>query len=346
MYLKRAFSISPQPTFDNRFENGELEIQEEKVYNALEPDYLEFIPASLLRRMGKAVRMGIGAGLPLLKENKKVEGIIIGTANGGLENCINFLNQIVEYAEGRLTPTNFVQSTPNAIAGQLALMDENTGYNVTHVNGSLSFENALIDGMMYLESCNKPTDLLIGAVEEISDYNYNIDTLAGRYKSEIVSNDKLLQTKTEGSVCGEGSSMFICSNDPDNAVVEILEVEQLTYPKEKDVVLRIDQMLAKNNLNREDIDLTILGYNGDIRTDHWYDHIKDEILPKAKTLTFKNFVGEYRTASSFAVYLAYRIFEGKGKYLVEQSVHAPRLVLIYNQFDAVRHSLTLLKKVG
>jgi hypothetical protein len=342
MFIKKAYSISPQATFDQRFENGELEIHEGKVYTAIEPNYLDFIPGSLLRRMGKAVRMGIGAGLPLLKERNKVKGIIIGTANGGLENCINFLNQIVDYDEGRLTPTNFVQSTPNAIAGQVALLNENTGYNVTHTNGSFAFENALVDGMMFLEKCTEPSDLLIGAVEEISDYNYNIDTLAGRYKTEIVSNVHLLETKTKGSVCGEGSTMFICSNSSDDAIMEIIGVEQMTFPSKEDLKRRLDSLLIGQNLKREDIDLVLLGYNGDINTDHWYDYFKMNLVPGSEYLSFKNFIGEYRTAASFAVYLAAKLFENPTTHLREKKSDL-KFILVYNHFDGVRHSLILLE---
>ena len=78
--------------------------------------------------MGKAVRMGLGASIPLLQNNNEpLSGIIIGTAMGGMEDCINFLNQVIDYNEGMLTPTNFVQSTPNAIASQLGLLSNNKG---------------------------------------------------------------------------------------------------------------------------------------------------------------------------------------------------------------------------
>ena len=200
-------------TFTYEFLNGDYRIHTANIFTAFEPSYSETIPSSLLRRMGKAVRMGIGTALPLIERNEKLDGIVIGTANGGLENCINFLNQIIDYDEGTLTPTHFVQSTPNALAGQLALMSKNTGYNVTHVNGPLAFENALLDAMMFLEGEKSNTSLLLGAVEEISTYNYNIDLLAGRYKEECVSNDKLIETNTIGSVCGEGSTMFVVTND-------------------------------------------------------------------------------------------------------------------------------------
>ena len=94
MYLKDLSSVSPQVTYTEEFINGDYKIYSKNILSVIEPSYSEIIPASLLRRMGKAVRMGIGAALPLIERNEKINGIVMGTANGGLENCINFLNQI------------------------------------------------------------------------------------------------------------------------------------------------------------------------------------------------------------------------------------------------------------
>ena len=52
--------------------------------------------------------------------------MLIGTANGGIEDSIMFLNQIHDYEEGRLTPTSFVQSTYNAIAGMMGMITSKT----------------------------------------------------------------------------------------------------------------------------------------------------------------------------------------------------------------------------
>ena len=73
-----------------------------------------------------------------------------------MEDCIKFLNQIIDYEEGLLTPGNFVQSTPNAIAAQLGLMTANKGYNITHVHRGLSFENALLDTILMLRYILQP----------------------------------------------------------------------------------------------------------------------------------------------------------------------------------------------
>ncbi len=347
MFLKDSLAISPQKTFNSEFGNGDFVVHNAKTFKVIDADYAEFIPAGLLRRMGRAVKMGIGAALPLIKRNPKTQGIIIGTANGGLENCINFLNQIVDYNEGMLTPTHFVQSTPNALAGQLALMDDNPGYNVTHVNGSLSFENALVDADLFLKEQEQEASLLVGAVEEISDYNYNIDLQAGRYKKEQLTNQELLTSHSEGSVCGEGASMFIVSNSDQDAFAEICDVEQLTYPTEVQLTDRIHAMLAKNNLTIRDIDTLVLGKSGDGRYDFWYDHM-NRLFPDAAFAYYKNFVGEYRTSSAFGLYLASELLQNKlinHPQLLGKISKQPRNVLLYNQFDGVRHGAILVKRV-
>jgi len=101
--------------------------------------------------MGKSVRMAVGAALPLLEKYSQPDGMIIATANGGMEDCIKFLNQILEYNEGLLTPASFVQSTSNAAAAQIALVTKNHNYNITHVHRGLAFENALMDVVMSLK---------------------------------------------------------------------------------------------------------------------------------------------------------------------------------------------------
>lgn len=346
MFVKDLFAISPQSTHDLQFEKGEWREQHEKYYSALEPNYLEFIPSNLLRRMGKAVRMGIGAGLPLIKRNEKTDGIIIGTANGGMEDCIHFLNQIVDYDEGVLTPTNFVQSTPNALAGQLALMSKNTGYNMTHVNGAFAFENSLLDGMLFLEEKKEDSSLLIGAVEEISQYNYNIDHLAGRYKSEITPNTHLITSNTAGSICGEGSTIFIVSNSSENSLGQIVDVAQITTTTFESLETLVDIFLKKNEISIETIDLLILGRNGDNRTDGWYDLFSKKFNEKP-TICYKNMCGEYRTSSAFACYLAIQILSEnfvKTEHCIGDIPNSIEHILIYNHFDGERHSLTLLKK--
>ena len=348
MYITDLKAISPQKTYNEELLQGEKITHKSKVYSVIEPDYMDFIPKGLLRRMGKAVRMGVGAGLPLVKAHTDLDGIIIGTANGGLEDCIKFLNQIVEYNEGVLTPTNFVQSTPNAIAGQLALMGENRGYNSTYTNGGLAFENALLDALLLFQE-GSVKKILLGGIEEISDYNYNIDSLANKYKDDIVNDIDLLSSKTIGTVCGEGASMFVLEKEAHTAFAQILDIEQATYPSKVDIAFCLNQILERNQLNIDDIDTVMLGYNGDINHNSWYDYVGNDLLPKSNTYSFKNLIGDYRTSSAFATWISAHILNGSKEllpFIQLREVHNKEIsrILIYNHFDGVRHGFILLSK--
>ncbi|MGB0886648.1 MAG: beta-ketoacyl synthase chain length factor [Vicingaceae bacterium] len=346
MYITDCYSISPQKTFDNSFFEGQVETFLGNKYYAIEPNYANLIPKGLLRRMGKSVRIGIGAGMPLIEKQNDIDGIILGTATGGLDDCIKFLNQIVEYQEGTLTPTNFVQSTPNSIAGHLAMMSKNTGYNNTHMGMGLAFESAILDALLLFEE-GEATKLLIGNIEENSEHNYNIDAFAGRFKTEEISSDALLESNSKGSVSGEGATMFVVSNTKKNAICELVDVHQFSYSKNKNIEERAIQFLQKNNTKIEDIDTLFLGFNGDNRSDFWYSDLMKS-FPKTTVYSYKNLVGEYPTASGFATWLATNLLNGKkipSEALYKKGNHLAKNVLIYNNYLGQQHGFILMKGV-
>src|SRR5687768_8719189 len=72
-----------------------------------EPDYTSYIPPMQLRRMSKAVRMGIGASKIALEKAaiEKPGALSVGTALGCLQDTETFLSKMVEQQEQMLTPT-------------------------------------------------------------------------------------------------------------------------------------------------------------------------------------------------------------------------------------------------
>ncbi|OJV21841.1 MAG: hypothetical protein BGO21_25085 [Dyadobacter sp. 50-39] len=345
MYITDSACISPQRTFDNAFFEGNIAVHEGDRYIAVEPAYGQLIPAGLLRRMGKAVRMGVGAGLPLI-QRAQVEGIILGTANGGLEDCLKFLNQIVDYEEGTLTPTNFVQSTPNAVAGNLALMSKTTGYNTTHVHKGLAFEAALLDTMLLLEE-KQGKSFLVGSIDEISDYNHNIDLLAGSFKSGHFTSENMLTLDSPGSANGEGAAMFIVNaEDSANTIAQIRDVFQGNSLDETDLVPMVNAFLERNGLQAAGIDAVIMGISGDNRTDHWYFNLQKTLFEEANCYTYKNMVGDYPTASAFATWMGAKAIAGKripeACVWGQKNTCAPKHILIYNHYKASQHGLILL----
>jgi 3-oxoacyl-(acyl-carrier-protein) synthase len=343
MYITALKTISPQPTYDESFFNGNYTFHSGNKYRALEPDYTGIIGPNLLRRMGKSIRIGIGAGFPLIQNRKDVDAIIIASSEGGQEDSIKFLNQIVGYNEGTLTPTNFLQSTPNALAGSLALMSQNTCYNITHVHKGHAFENSLIDAFL-LFNRGKANTILAGNVEEISDYNFNIESLAGKYKTEETTSENLLASNTSGTVCGEGSSMFILEKNATSYYSRIVDVEQISFPTEDEIYELVKNILEKNQLKPADIDVLILGNNGDKRNDFWYTALTRRIFQNQSICTFKNLIGEYPSSIAFATFLGAWLISGKIVNLETMKLPKKPIkhILIYNHYNGEQHGLILM----
>ena len=306
----------------------------------MEPKY-EGIPLNILRRMGKAVRIGVGAALPLVNSAEKPDGIIIGSANGGMEDCIKFLNQIIEYDEGRLTPTNFVQSTPNAIAAQVGLTISNMGFNITHVHRGLAFENAMLDAMMMLKE-NINATYLLGGVDEVSSYNYNLERLGGWYKKEKVSGVDLYDSHTDGSIAGEGSAMFLVNNERTGSFMEVKAVGMLHTKDPAEVAGQLKLFLDRNGPH----DAWFAGENGDARVQPFYDACEKMLPADMIKLHFKHFTGEHPSTTALALWLANRFFEMQKippHFFKSTPVQKPfKSMLVYNSGKGEQHSFMSL----
>jgi len=346
LFIHDISCISPQKTF------GEIDLMtlnpsSDNKLHAIEPLYKD-IPVGLLRRMGKAVRLGVGAALPLLQKAESLDGIIIGTANGGMEDCIRFLNQIIEYDEGTLTPTNFVQSTSNAIASQIAFINKNKGYNITHVHRGLSFENALLDAMMKAVEDPGKT-FLLGGLDEISDYNFTIDRLAGNFKREITPNHDLYGRNTEGTIAGEGAAMFIVNGIQDDAIASVKALEFFHLTDFKTLESYFWDFLKKNNIRMADIDLFLSSENGDSRYDIFPLAVEAFLHPETIVTRFKHSCGEFPSASALSLWYSCRFIKHTEipSHMLKKGKAGNDLnrVLIFNSYMGKQHSFMLLEKV-
>ena len=347
MYIHKTYCISPQQDplqADIELINAPVN----KKLQAIEPSY-EQIPPGILRRMGKAIRMGVGTALPLMDKENPVDGIIIGSANAGLDECVKFLMQIVDYEEGQLTPGNFVQSTGNVIAGQLGLISRNKGYNITHMHQGLAFENAVIDAMMQLNA-NPSNTYLLGGVDEISPYHYNIETLNGAYKKEDISNKLLYETDSPGCLPGEGAAMFVVNSTAANSIAKVKAIHTIHTHDVELVKQQLELFLQKNQEAGEKIDLFISGENGDSLTLPFYTTCESLLDTDISVIRFKHLCGEYATASAIGLWYACQVFQTqevplhmfkKGALKNEFSK-----ILMYNNFKGGQHSFILISKHG
>lgn len=339
LYLHQFSCISHQPTFSE----VDLENLQPAVNNqlhAIEPKYTG-IPLGQLRRMGRALRMGVGSGMSLLEKNK-VNGMLIATANGGIEDSITFLNQIIDYDEGRLTPTNFVQSTFNAIAGLMGMITHNKGYNATHVHRGLAFENVLLDAAMLLKE-NPEHTYLIGGVDEISVRNYRMEAMAGWYKKEPVTNSELYQTDTPGALPGEGAAMFIASNNREGAVARLSQLRMLHTTDESLIEQQLRLFVGDCN-----VDLLLSGESGDNRFTKYYHSCESVLNAEAGISRFKHMTGEFQTVSALALWLSCYFLKTQqipSHAVKRKPMNSIQRILIYNNYHGAQHSFMLVEKV-
>ena len=345
-FFHQSICISPQNSFP---ETDLSQIRESKnnLLEVIEPAYAG-IPAGVRRRMGKSVRMAVGAALPILENHPQPDGIVIATANGGMEDCIKFLNQILEYKEGLLTPANFVQSTSNAAAAQIALVTKNHNYNITHVHRGLAFENAMLDVVMLLKE-NQSAGFLLGCTDEISDFNYNIDRLAGWFRDEPVLNTEIFHKPSKGSIPGEGAFMVWMNNQTAGAMAELIAIKTVHSQNPSLVLNILKKFISENLLADETPDLLLTGEDGDERLAPFYHAVESQFSDSVQVARFKHFCGEYCTSSSFAIWLAIQILQtGVVPPLFNKkndSVKPCRRILIYNNYRGAQHAFILVSAV-
>ncbi len=343
LYIHQTSCISPQQTFIDADINILHEPLDKKLF-AIEPSY-SAIPPGILRRMGKVVRMGVGAAMPLLQEEQKPDGIIMATANGGKDDCVKFLYQIIEYDEGLLTPMNFVQGTPNAVAAQIGLLTKNHGYNITHLHVGLAFEFALIDADMMLYE-NPLNSYLLGAVDDIAPYNYYFEDKGGWYKKAIISNKALYDTNSTGSIAGEAAAMFIVDSNKKGAVAKLLAVDTLHHEDELLMKDKLQYFLQRHLPAGEKIDLLLTGENGDNRILKYYSACESLMNEDVAIARFKHMSGEYPTATAMGLWLCCEIIKKQilPTHMIKRkgSAMAYKNVLIYNNYKGMQHSFILL----
>ena len=341
--------VSSQDTYETSFlESVEINTTENIVY-AKQPSYKELIPPAAARRMAKGVKMGLAASTKALKEaNVEVpDAIITGTGMGCIEDSEKFLKALIDNNEEYLTPTNFIQSTHNTVGAQIALGLGCKGYNFTYVNGSISFESALLDAKLQLENEEENT-ILVGAADETSSHTMELFKLVNIIKKESDQPYSVLNSNSSGVVYSEGATFVTLENVKKENTYAVLEALQIQNELNIDEVENfITSFLDKNNLKIQDIDVVVLGNNGDINFDTYYTAV-GSLFDQIPQVYYKHLSGEFNTASAFGFWVAALILKNQAipQVVKMNSIEKANFskVLLYNQFQGKDHSLVLLSK--
>ena len=138
---------------------GENEIIREEELKELR----EYISPMESRRMCKVMKAAFLTSLRAIQKAgiTKPDAIIVATQYGMLENGEKILNTIHEQGEESISPTLFMQSTHNTLAGALAIHLGCHGYNITYSQGEESLQWALRDARRLIRE-GKAGSVLVG----------------------------------------------------------------------------------------------------------------------------------------------------------------------------------------
>lgn len=312
MYINGTGCISHQNTIDVDafFERSHIDCLPLLV--AQEPDYKDYVPANMLRRMSHIIKMGVAAAKISLQQAglENVDAIITGTGLGCFEDTDKFLKTLIENNEQLLTPTSFIQSTHNTVAGQIALLIKCHNYNFTYTQQGLSFESVLIDANMFLNE-NKSSNVLVGGLDEAIQPYYDLLVKAGHIKKQEDIITEIEKNKTHGFCLGEGASFFVLSNQKNKTTkAQIKGVKTFTSIKgADDLQAKLNNFLLEIDLSINNLSLVLSGNSGDFEDDKTLNQSNKIFFSKTDIACFKTLCGEYFTASAFALWLASTIIE-------------------------------------
>ena len=186
---------------------------------------------------------------------------------------------------------------------------------MTHTQNSLSFEHALLDGILLLNEEDK--NVLVGAADE------QIDIL-GTISNELNFAPTLLTS---------GASFFMLSNEKtDKVLARITDVETIGFVQ--DISGAINLFLENNALGKSGIDLVLFsGYNGaELSMHSQFNHIFEQ----ARFVDYALYSGMYFTNSAFALHFAIDSLQVNTKI---------RNVLICNNLNKKNLGLTLVQSI-
>ena len=327
IYINGIGNISPQDTFNQAMGN-ELATAEGAFFACQQPNYKEFIQKKLLRRMSRIVRMGLAASHKALEQagNPVPDAIITGTAWGCVKDTEKFLETIIENNEEYLTPTAFVQSTHNTVAGQVALMHHNNCYNMTYVQGNVSFESALIDAILQFKD-GKAKNILVGGIDEQTE---KLQVLLERLKCAVEDQRPM----------GEGAGFFILSTEAhEGTYAKLANATMLYKPKDNAAIENsLTHTLAQAGLKIEDIDVVLSG-NQDAS-------LEQGLFNNAICSPYKQLCGEYPTSTSFAMALGANLIKGDDNTKAALNIQKENIknVVVYNNHQDINHSIIILSK--
>jgi hypothetical protein len=282
--------------------------------------------------LGKILKRALIVSQKAMEESgiSNPDAIITGTGLGCIENTELFLDKLVREGEELLNPTQFMQSTHNTISSLVAIEAKCRNYNTTYAHKGISFECALQDAFLQMQS-GKIGNALVGAHDEMTPAYFTLLQKAGYLgqKNQVFAGETAV-------------AMMLSTEKSENAYCKIEALEK--------VYGNMDIPFFEKMKDIKDVDAVMIGANGVVENDNVYFENCAKLFPDVPLLQYKNIFGESYTAPAFGVYAAALCLKnGKLPEFLYHSAHhcglnpqSPRKILCYNHFENKNHTFVLL----
>lgn len=257
-FIRHIESITHQSSFQQENCWDQLRVLDRES-QIIAPDYKAWINPLALRRLSNILRMGIATAKAVSGDNE-FDAISYGTSLGCLTDTEKFLQVINTVSGDVFSPTAFIQSTHNTIAGQISLELKNHAYNMTHTQNTLSFEVALLDALLQIREGKK--HVLAGAADEAIPF-------LERLRNEVIDSDlpfttgatalHLVPEQTGSLAAISHCSLHYGDQDPAATVSGFLAAQKISLQPD-DLILESGKQLANLHPNTMNY-LPYTGYN-------------------------------------------------------------------------------------
>jgi 3-oxoacyl-(acyl-carrier-protein) synthase len=326
------------------------------------------IPSAVSRKLGRAQKMVLLAAhealqeFPLSSSGQDQAAVCLGTGFGELGETLLFLENLVRFEEREPKPTRFANSVHNSLASQVAINFGLKGENHTLTQGPISFELALWQAAVLLQT-GRARHVLVCGVDELTPFLGFVGVECGFWsKDETPDLQEIERAGNNHRPCpGEGAAAFVLGlrgAAPAKGLLPCLHTIKV-QPLELRENQIIDPMaelkfvkdaLADKGVSLGDLDLIILGANCSGQLETLYRPIIEivfqDIRKEIGVISYKTLWGEFSTAPALGLGLAVDILR-TGKILpwvVHEKKHPPVLknILMYQVSPLGFHSLCLL----
>ncbi len=343
-YIDGIGAISIQDTFTAGWDGLAPVSYGEPHVRCIDPVFREYLDPLAARRMSRIIKRAVlSSEKALAVSGVAVPDIIVaGTGLGCVEDTEKFLDAMA-VSENCLQPTNFIQSTHNTIASQVAIRLKCNGYNNTHVHRAVSFESALVESLLLLGSGRGKT-ALVGGHDEMTPGYFNLLKRLGYWRAEVPDTLKITSAPGKGSFAGEGSVAFVLSKERTDRSMARVAAAEMNY-KPADAAAMVSDFLKRAGITPDEIDLIFTGASGDAENDAVYNNIYAD--DAGKTGHYKHLCGEYFTAPAFGMMCAAEILRTGNAPAWIAADGRPRTgvknILMHNHARGANHSLILLR---